>query len=119
MKHNSDIRFSVEYWLNKSQYRDDYIQNLLEFELKSIMLNNIKSLGIENSDIFIGPIQGPPFEVSERLYEYYCNLGYYPKLEHINGKEIFSYSKIYIKEKLSENEKKNYKIYCLVWICRL
>ena len=40
-------------------------------------------------------MHGQPFELSERLYEYYQMLGRYPKIKDIENKESFDWVTIY------------------------
>lgn len=104
LKDDFDVSFRVEYWANKGQFADDFLQQLLSAELKTIISNQISNLGVSNFDVFVGAMNGPPFDLSVRLHEYCISLGHYPKIGDINGKESFSYVTIILKDKLENTE---------------
>ena len=91
---NEHTKFQVMYVASASCFEDDYLESILTDELKAIISNQLIGFDITESDIFISSMNGPPFQLSKRLYEYYQMLGRYPKIKDIENKE--SFDRVYI-----------------------
>ena len=63
---NEYTKFQVRYITSTPCFEDDYLEAMLASELKTIISNQLIEFEVTESDIIIGSMHGPPFELSER-----------------------------------------------------
>lgn len=91
LRNYPNIKFSVNYWTNKQQFSDNFLQQCLSVELEELISETLSKNNVNVSNIHIGSMIGPPFDLTKRLYNYYLKLKRIPKLEDIKGYEYFMY----------------------------
>lgn len=101
LEDNSNIQFGVDYWVNKQQYSDDYLQHVLANELETIIKDKFAEVDLVDIKITVGSMLGPPFDLTNRLYERYKELGRNPQIQDIKGVEKFSFVTICFNDKKS------------------
>ena len=98
--------FQVRYISASSSFEDDYLQNILVGELKTIINDRLVVLGYSDTEIYVRAMIGTPRDLTNRLYEYYKKLGREPRVQDIIGLEKFSHITVYFnKDVVSESEK--------------
>ena len=101
-----NIRFRVDYWVDKGQYCDNYLQQTLTNEMKQILNDMLSELELSNINVDVGMMVGPPFDLTNRLFEYFKKLGRIPRISDIKDKELFLYVIINSNDQLDDDVKK-------------
>lgn len=89
---NENIRFQVRYNTVTSQFEDDFIEESIENEIRTLIENKLELIGYGDVEVIVGFSYGSTKEISERLYSKFKSLRRIPKVEDV--KEIVRFSHI-------------------------